>query len=81
MPMVRPMSGLTAVVQNLATWRFNWGSPTVSGRFVRRQGREGSGLVSAVLGGVDSVDLEGLFEVAGLREVEGHLHAQPRLGC
>ena len=34
MPMVRPVSGLAAVVQNLATWRFNWGSPTVSGRFV-----------------------------------------------
>ena len=58
-----------------------FGGVLLKGRFVRRQGREGSGLVSAVLGGVDSVDLEGLFEVAGLREVEGHLHAQPRLGC
>ena len=58
-----------------------FGPASFKGRFLRRQGREDSGLVSAVLGGVDSVDLEGLFEVAGLREVEGHLHAQPRLGC
>ena len=37
MPMVRAHVGARGRSANLATWRFNWGSPTVSGRL--RQGR------------------------------------------
>ena len=34
MPMVRAHVGARGRSANLATWRFNWGSPTVSDRFV-----------------------------------------------